>query len=187
MLIPDLAVGTDQGRKFVYVLNDKEQLDQRPVKLGPMIDGLRVVREGVQANDWIVVNGFMSIRPGLPIKAEKQAAHQLGCSRFAAMKFSHFFIDRPIFAAVLSIVIVIVGGLAVFKLPIAQYPDVVPPTVVVTARYPGANPKVIADTVATPIEQEVNGVEQHALHVRAMRERRHDDADRHVQARHGFG
>ncbi len=75
------------------------------------------------------------------------------------MKFSHFFIDRPIFASVLSIVIVIVGGLALFKLPIAQYPDVVPPTVVVTARYPGANPKVIADTVATPIEQEVNGVE----------------------------
>src|SRR5882757_2653662 len=75
------------------------------------------------------------------------------------MKFSHFFIDRPIFASVLSILIVVVGGLAVFKLPIAQYPDVVPPTVVVTATYPGANPKVIADTVATPIEQEVNGVE----------------------------
>ena len=75
------------------------------------------------------------------------------------MKFSHFFIGRPIFAAVLSIVIVIVGALAVLKLPVAQYPDVVPPTVVVTARYPGANPKIIADTVATPIEQEVNGVE----------------------------
>ncbi|MDB6110955.1 MAG: transporter, hydrophobe/amphiphile efflux family [Pedosphaera sp.] len=75
------------------------------------------------------------------------------------MKFSHFFIDRPIFASVLSIVILIVGGLAVFKLPVAQFPDIVPPTVVVTARYPGANPKVLADTVATPIEQEVNGVE----------------------------
>src|SRR5579872_2554292 len=75
------------------------------------------------------------------------------------MKFSHFFIDRPIFASVLSIVIVIVGGLALFKLPVAQYPDVVPPTVVVTATYPGANPRVIAETVATPIEQEVNGVE----------------------------
>jgi multidrug efflux pump len=75
------------------------------------------------------------------------------------MKFAHFFIGRPIFAAVLSIVIVIIGALAILKLPIAQYPDVVPPTVVVTAHYPGANPKVIADTVATPIEQEVNGVE----------------------------
>src|SRR5580698_3569330 len=75
------------------------------------------------------------------------------------MKFSHFFINRPIFASVLSIVIVIVGGLAVFKLPIAQFPDIVPPTVVVSTTYPGANPQVIADTVATPIEQEVNGVE----------------------------
>ena len=75
------------------------------------------------------------------------------------MKFSHFFIDRPIFASVLSIFIVLIGLLALFTLPVADYPQVVPPTVVVKAIYPGANPKVIADTVATPIEQEVNGVE----------------------------
>src|ERR1700757_4544921 len=73
--------------------------------------------------------------------------------------FSHFFIDRPIFATVLSIVIVIVGAVAVAGLPLAQYPEVAPPTVNVTANYPGANAKVVADTVATPIEQEVNGVE----------------------------
>jgi multidrug efflux pump len=72
---------------------------------------------------------------------------------------SHFFIDRPIFASVLSIVIVIVGTVALSKLPIAQYPEVAPPTITVTANYPGANAKVVADTVATPIEQEVNGVE----------------------------
>ena len=75
------------------------------------------------------------------------------------MNFSHFFIRRPIFAAVLSIVIVLVGAIAMFRLPIAQYPEIVPPTVVVRAIYPGANPKVLAETVATPIEQEVNGVE----------------------------
>src|SRR6266705_2396935 len=75
------------------------------------------------------------------------------------MNFSHFFIRRPIFAAVLSIVIVLVGGIAVFQLPIAQYPEIAPPTVVVRAVYPGANPKVLAETFATPIEQEVNGVE----------------------------
>ncbi len=73
---------------------------------------------------------------------------------------SHFFIDRPIFATVLSIVIVIVGVVAVTQLPIAQYPDVAPPTVQVTATYPGANAKTTADNVATPIEQEVNGVER---------------------------
>ena len=76
------------------------------------------------------------------------------------MSFSHFFIRRPIFAAVLSIVIVLMGLLAMVQLPIAQYPEIVPPTVVVRALYPGANPKVLAETVATPIEQEVNGVEK---------------------------
>ena len=73
---------------------------------------------------------------------------------------SHFFIDRPIFATVLSIVIVILGAVAVGQLPIAQYPDVTPPTVQVTATYPGANAITVAETVATPIEAEVNGVER---------------------------
>lgn len=75
------------------------------------------------------------------------------------MNFSHFFIQRPIFAAVLSFVILIAGGLSLFQLPISEYPGVVPPTVVVTANYPGANPSVIAQTVATPLEQEINGTE----------------------------
>jgi multidrug efflux pump len=75
------------------------------------------------------------------------------------MKFSHFFIERPIFAMVISIVIVIAGMLAYFSLPTAQYPEIAPPTVQVTASYPGADPKVVADTVATPIEEQVNGVE----------------------------
>ncbi|MDO9169556.1 MAG: multidrug efflux RND transporter permease subunit [Methylobacter sp.] len=74
-------------------------------------------------------------------------------------RFTHFFIDRPIFAAVLSIIIVLVGSLALINLPIAQYPEIAPPTVVVSTVYPGANAKVVAETVATPIEQEVNGVE----------------------------
>ncbi|MGE3180996.1 MAG: efflux RND transporter permease subunit [Phycisphaerae bacterium] len=75
------------------------------------------------------------------------------------MNFAHFFIDRPVFASVLSIVIVIVGLIAIGTLPIAQYPEIVPPTVVVSATYPGANAEVVARTVATPIEQQVNGVE----------------------------
>ncbi len=72
---------------------------------------------------------------------------------------SHFFIDRPIFAAVLSIVITLAGGVAVFTLPVAQYPDITPPTVQVTAIYPGANARTVLDTVAAPIEQQVSGVE----------------------------
>lgn len=75
------------------------------------------------------------------------------------MKFPHFFIERPIFASVLSFVIVLVGGIVYFTLPVSQYPSVAPPTVLVRASYPGATPEVIADTVATPIEQEMNGVD----------------------------
>src|SRR5260221_1747958 len=75
------------------------------------------------------------------------------------MRFSHFFIDRPIFAAVLSMIILILGGIAQRALPIAEYPEIAPPTVNITATYPGASAQVIADTVATPIELEVNGVD----------------------------
>ncbi|PPD34157.1 MAG: hydrophobe/amphiphile efflux-1 family RND transporter [Methylomonas sp.] len=74
-------------------------------------------------------------------------------------RFTQFFIGHPIFASVLSIVIVLVGGLALINLPIAQYPEIAPPTVQVSTVYPGANAEVVAKTVATPIEQEVNGVE----------------------------
>lgn len=80
------------------------------------------------------------------------------------MNFSHFFIRRPIFAGVLSIVIFLVGLIAMWRLPISEYPEVVPPTIVVRANYPGANPKIIAETVASPLEQAINGVE-HSLYL----------------------
>src|SRR6516164_787775 len=76
-----------------------------------------------------------------------------------SMKFSRFFIDRPIFAIVISVVTVVLGGIAYFILPVAQFPTIAPPTVVVQAQFPGADPKTLAETVAEPIEQQVNGVE----------------------------
>ena len=75
------------------------------------------------------------------------------------MNLSQYFIKRPIFAAVLSMLILIAGAISLFQLPITEYPEVVPPTVVVSATYPGANPKVIAETVASPLEQAITGVE----------------------------
>ncbi len=75
------------------------------------------------------------------------------------MRFSHFFISRPIFASVLSIVIFLVGLIAMNRLPVSEYPEVAPPQIVVRAIYPGANPKTISETVAVPLEQSVNGVE----------------------------
>ena len=75
------------------------------------------------------------------------------------MKFSHFFIDRPIFAAVISIVITLVGIVGYVRLPVTQYPDVVPPSITVTVNYPGASPEILMDTAIAPLEQEINGVE----------------------------
>lgn len=75
------------------------------------------------------------------------------------MKFTHFFIARPIFAIVLSLLMLLAGAIAFLKLPLSEYPAVTPPTVQVSASYPGANPQVIADTVAAPLEQVINGVD----------------------------
>lgn len=75
------------------------------------------------------------------------------------MNFSRFFVDRPIFAGVLSVIILVAGAIAMVQLPISEYPEVTPPSVVVTANYPGANPTVISETVAAPLEEQINGVE----------------------------
>src|SRR5947207_12755741 len=75
------------------------------------------------------------------------------------MNFSDFFIRRPIFAGVLSLITFILGLISMGRLPISEYPEVVPPTIVVRANYPGANPKTISETVAAPLEQVINGVE----------------------------
>src|SRR5437763_6646162 len=73
--------------------------------------------------------------------------------------FSHFFIERPIFASVMSILITLAGAIAAFNLPLAQYPQITPPSIMVMCNYPGADARVVADTVAAPIEQQINGVE----------------------------
>src|SRR6201997_2662213 len=73
--------------------------------------------------------------------------------------FSHFFIERPIFASVLSIVIFLAGAVAAVNLPVAQYPQITPPSIMVQCTYPGADARVVAESVAAPIEQQVNGVE----------------------------
>src|SRR5258708_4637878 len=75
------------------------------------------------------------------------------------MRLSHFFIDRPIFAAVVSIVFVIVGAVSIGRLPVAQYPEIAPPVVRVSGQYPGASADVVAATVVAPLEQQINGVE----------------------------
>src|ERR1700742_1493605 len=75
------------------------------------------------------------------------------------MNISRFFVDRPIFAGVLSTIILLCGTISLFKLPVSEYPEIIPTSVIVRAQFPGANPKVIAETVAAPLEEAINGVE----------------------------
>src|SRR5688572_778964 len=75
------------------------------------------------------------------------------------MSISRFFINRPVFAGVLSLLIFIVGALSLSRLPVSEYPEVAPPSIIVTANYPGGNPRTIAETVASPLEQSINGIE----------------------------
>jgi hypothetical protein len=140
----------------------------------------RIVYSGLQGTEKIIVNGLQRVRPGMDRNGTGRSGQQRRSSgrealihlagnrsgipprqthRIRFMNFSHFFIRRPIFAGVLSIVVFIVGLIAMWRLPISEYPEVVPPTIVVRATYPGANSKTIAETVASPLEQAINGVE----------------------------
>ena len=153
VLVEDRAVGTDLDRRFVLVVDGDKKVAVAPGR--PWADGRRAPRRAHRSH---------RRRTGRRQRAAARAARRPGqrgdCGDgWCAVKFSSFFITRPIFAIVLSALIVVGGGLALLKLPVSEYPAVVPPTVVVHAAYPGANPKVIAETVAAPLEQQMNGVE----------------------------
>ncbi len=138
---------------------------------------MRIVTAGLQAGEQVIVKGLQRVRPGQKVEAEVEAARvagvSIGDSPFktapaasiraqrpgALAGMARFFINRPIFAAVISVVITLAGGIAVMLLPVAQYPEITPPTVQVNCTYPGASAKVVAETVAAPIEQQVIGVE----------------------------
>src|SRR6202022_1660875 len=92
-------------------------------------------------------------------RSRERSRRRLNIEPAVAVNLSHFFVDRPIFATVLSVFVIIVGAAAYFTLPVAQYPEIAPPTIVVTASYPGASAEIVSETVATPLEQEINGVD----------------------------
>ncbi len=185
LLVPDTAVQTDQASKTVSVVGPDNVVASRTVRLGPVVDGLRVIARGLKPGDRVVIGGChrrapagtrVNPAPGrIAIRAEaatEVAEAAPGRGRSHARRptepqgqgerpcASHgFFIDRPIFAGVLALVIAIVGAIAYMALPVSQYPNIVPPTVTVTATYPGANAQTVAETVAAPIEQAINGVD----------------------------
>jgi membrane fusion protein (multidrug efflux system) len=164
-LVPQAAVlQTEQG-------HDGHARRRRRTRSRRARSGRRMAWQGLgrhsaalKAGDKVIVDNLMKLRPGAPV-----APHAAGRSRCRAcgqagsegvrMAMSKFFINRPIFASVISIIIVIAGLVASQVLPIAQYPQIAPPTVLITATYPGASAETLAKTVAAPIEEQLNGVE----------------------------
>ena len=159
------AVSQGPQGPFVYVVGANDVAEVRPVRLGQQVGLDWVISDGLKPGERVVVDGVIRVRAGEKVKPVKYVppveSQRAGtrCSVGSAPVMSKFFIDRPIFATVVSIVILLSGLVAMRVLPIAQYPEIVPPEVVVTATYPGASAQTIAETVAAPLEQQVNGVE----------------------------
>ncbi len=162
ILVPDAAVVTDQSVKMLFTVGPDGTVVPKPVELGPVTDdNLRVIRSGSPPTTRSSSMGCCA-RGRAPRSRRRRARSKRRPPPPGAgghMNLSHFFIDRPIFAAVLSIIITLIGGVAYFSLPVAQYPEIAPPTISVTASYPGASAEIVAETVATPLEQEINGVD----------------------------
>ena len=166
LLVPDRAVIYEQGETFLLIVDSDDKVDKRKVKIGPLDPNdksLRVIEEGLKARR-VGRRRRPAARAARTSRSKVKRVSTVNRRRRRVAMLARFFIDRPIFAWVISIVIMLVGGVAAFMLPVAQYPDITPPTVQVACPYPGANAKVVADSVAAPIEQQVNGVE-HMLYM----------------------
>ena len=153
-------LGSDQSGRYVLVVNGENVVEQRKVQIGPLEGDLRVIESGLKPDDRVVTAGLLRAIPGQKVDPQlKKIEAPAGTSEIGPVMISKFFIERPVLSNVIAILMILIGGVCLFRLAVAQYPDVVPPTVQVTTRYPGASAKTVIDTVALPIEQQVNGVE----------------------------
>ena len=170
LLVPDAAIGTEQVQKYLLVVDAENTTRQKYIVPRPAYTR-RLARyqgrararrpRGDQRAD-AGAGGHEGAAAGAGRRAAARPArrrNRRNSRRLQPMRISHFFIDRPIFASVVSIVIVILGAVAFVRLPVAQYPEIAPPTITVAGQYPGASADVVASTVVTPIEQQINGVE----------------------------
>ena len=149
---------TRPGR-YVLVVDKDDVVEKRSVTVGPAVGDMRVIEKGLGADDKVIVAGLLRAVPGQKVRPEDRRQRGVVEAGGCRAMISQFFIDRPVLANVLAILLVLIGAVALAWLPVAEYPDVAPPTIVVTTRYPGGSAQTLVDTVALPIERAVNGVE----------------------------
>ena len=169
LLVPDAAVVLDQSQHMVMTVSADGTVVPEAVETGDLRGGLRVIQSGLGPDDRVIIDGLVHAIPGSKVDAagrhdpirrrRRQPSEPRLRTGTPTMRLSHIFIDRPIFATVLSVFVTLIGLGALAILPVAQYPEIVPPTVQITTVYPGASAETVSRTVATPLEQQINGVE----------------------------
>jgi hypothetical protein len=172
LLVPDSAIASDQASKIVFTVADDGTVGTRRVGLGPIVDGLHVIRSGLAATDRIVIEGLQRRASGAEGQGRGRQDRNCravgvsgqpasGAARRGQRPCDSLISSSigPIFAAVISILLTLVGAIAYRALPITEYPEIAPTDRVVRATFAGASAEVIAQTVAAPIEQEINGVD----------------------------
>ena len=155
-MIPQAALIADQAGVYVFVVEDGKAAIKR-AQDGAESGADVVIDQGLTGGEQVIVQGLQGLRPGTPVQAAPLAErHETELTTM----LSSIFVDRPRLAIVIAIVTTIAGALALFAIPVAQYPDIVPPQVSVTTFYPGANSAVVDATIAQPIEAQVVGVDK---------------------------
>ena len=179
LAIPRSAVLSDQQGEYVFVVGPDNKAEQRRIKLGQSTTTIAAVITGLSLGDKVIVEGLQKVRPGQPVAPGPASAliqasmktvggrrpHPEGWRDRAETRghdpmISSVFVDRPRLAIVIAFVITIAGALALLQIPVAQFPDIVPPQVTVTAVFPGASAEVVESSVAQPLEAQVVGVDK---------------------------
>ena len=151
-MVPQSAVQLDQAGRYVLLVDGAKKVELRRVTTGVEQGRDIVVTSGLKEGEQVIVEGIQKVRPGQVVTRDRRAGK-------LKRMFSGIFIDRPRLAFVIAIVITLAGIIAITRIPIAQFPDIVPPQVTLTANYPGADAEVVETTVAQPIEQQINGID----------------------------
>lgn len=163
ILLPQRALLRDaKGNPTTYVVNAENKVEIRPLKVGRTQGNSWVVLDGLKAGDKVIVEGLQKIRPGSPFalpNPPRSSRTRLLPRSGRGLFMARFFIDRPVFAWVIAIIIMLAGGISILNLPISQYPSIAPPTIGIRAQYPGASAQTVQDTVTQVIEQNMNGLD----------------------------